>query len=268
MAISVVSLASAWDWKPSVVIGCCALVSGYGAATRFRSRARTASWIAGVLLILAALVSPLDTLADTYLFSAHMAKHMLLVLVIPALLLNVMPAGPLEHLLRYPLVARIERLLRTPAIAWLAGVGSVITWHIPVLFDAALGCEPLHIVEHLSLLTGGTIYWWPILSPLARSRMAPVPQAVGYLFTSCAACTILGVIITFAPAPVYAAYAHPSGQFTDLVRQDWGISPALDQQFGGLLMWVPGCLIYLTGIMVMFARWYGEENRIVSTHAG
>lgn len=261
-------LASAWDWKPSVVAGCCALVAGYGALTGFRSVARAASWIAGVLLIFVALVSPLDTLADTYLFSAHMAKHMLLVLIIPALLLNGMPAAPFEHLLRRRSIARIERSLRMPAVAWLAGVGAMIAWHIPALFNAALRSEPLHIIEHLSLLIGGTIYWWPILSPLARSRMAPLPHAAAYLFTSCIACTILGVMVTFAPAPLYAAYAHPSGEFADLVRNGWGVSTALDQQIGGLLMWVPGCLIYLTGIMAMFARWYGQEDRIASTHAG
>jgi hypothetical protein len=25
-------------------------------------------------------------------------------------------------------------------------------------------------------------------------------------------------------------------------------------------MWVPGCVVYLTAIMAMFARWYGEEQ--------
>lgn len=240
-----------WDWKPSVVIGCLALIAAYGALTVFRSLRRTTAWAAGVLLILVVLVSPLDTLADSYLFSAHMAKHMLLVLVIPALLWLGVPD-------------RAGRLPAIPApICWLAGIGVMILWHIPPLFNTALEHEPLHILEHLSLLAGGTLYWYPIM----RSRLAPVPHAAAYLFTSCLACTMLGVTITFASTPLYTAYLHPAGPFASLVRNGWGISNALDQQMGGILMWVPGCLVYLTGIMAMFARWYGEENEIARTHA-
>ena len=254
-------LVAAWAWKPSVVIGCCALVWGYAWAAQFRFTGRSLAWVAGVLSIFFVLVSPLDELADNYLFSAHMAKHILLVLVAPALLLIGMPAKPFERLLQYAAVAAVERFLRTPAVAWVAGVGAMSFWHIPAVFNAALANEPLHIVEHLSLLIGGTIYWWPILSPIAKSRMNPVPQAAAYLFTSCLACTSIGVLITFAPALLYPSYAHPVDAFgiLPIIRDRWGISPAMDQQIGGLLMWVPGCLVYLTGIMAMFARWYGAE---------
>ena len=142
-------------------------------------------------------------------------------------------------------------------------------WHIPLLFNAALSNEALHIFEHLTLLIGGTIFWWPILSPLPECRLRPVPQGVAYLFTSCLACTSLGVLITFAPELLYPAYAQPFDTFGILpvVRDRWGISPAMDQQIGGLLMWVPGCLVYLTAIMAMFARWYGEEPKNSSMEA-
>jgi cytochrome c oxidase assembly factor CtaG len=181
-----------------------------------------------------------------------MAKHIAFVLVVPALLLMAMPAEPLERALRIPVLRTLERILRTPAIAWAAGVGVMLFWHIPALFNAALSYEPLHIVEHLSLLIGGTIYWWPILSPLPESRIAPVPQGVAYLFTSCLACTAMGIAITFAPGLLYPAYLPA-------IREQLGITAQMDQQIGGLLMWVPGCLVYLTAIMAMFARWYGEQ---------
>ena len=158
---------SAWDWKPSVVIGCAALTGMYAWAVRFRFSRKAAAWLAGVLLIFLALVSPLDELADKYLFSVHMAKHILFVLVVPALLLIGLPAAPVERVLRYRPAAAAEQFLGTPAIAWTAGIGAMAFWHIPVLFNAALSNEALHIFEHLSLLIGGTIFWWPILSPLA-----------------------------------------------------------------------------------------------------
>ncbi len=252
----------AWDWKPSVVIGCGALIAAYAWAVQFRFSRRIAAWLGGVLLIFLALVSPLDELADTYLFSVHMAKHILFVLVVPALFLIGLPAAPFERALRNRVSAAAERLLSKPAVAWTAGVGAMILWHIPVLFNTASAHEALHIVEHLSLLIGGTVFWWPIISPVSRARLQPVPQGVAYLFTACLACTAIGVLITFAPASLYPAYEHPTDAYGILpvIREVWGISPAMDQQIGGLLMWVPCCVVYLTAIMAMFARWYGEEQ--------
>jgi putative membrane protein len=253
---------SAWNWKPSVVAGCLGLLAAYATAARPRFSARAVAWVAGVALIFLALVSPLDELADRYLFSVHMAKHILFVLVVPALLLIGMPPEPIQWLSRRPAAASVLRWLGQPAVAWMAGIGAMACWHIPAAFNAALAYEPLHIVEHLSLLVCGTIYWWPILSPVAEARLNPVPQAVVYLFTSCLACTAMGVAITFASTALYPAYAQPADAFgmLDTIRNQWGISAALDQQIGGLLMWVPGCLIYLTGVLAMFARWYGQAE--------
>jgi cytochrome c oxidase assembly factor CtaG len=255
---------AAWDWKPSVILGCCALAAAYLITERFRSPRRCALWLTGVLLILLALVSPIDVIADTYLFSVHMAKHIAFVLVVPALLLLGTPPVWIERLLRHRYVARTEQVLATPTVSWTAGIGAMALWHVPALFNAALAHEGLHIVEHLSLLVAGMIYWWPILAPLPRLRLTPVPQSVAYLFSSCAACTLMGMLITFAPQSLYPAYAQPHDVYAilPLIRDRWGISAGMDQQIGGLLMWVPGCLVYLTAVMAMFSRWYGEEQKV------
>jgi putative membrane protein len=95
--------------------------------------------------------------------------------------------------------------------------------------------------------------------------MNPVPQAAAYLFTACLACTGIGVLITFAPKLLYPLYAQPVDRYGILpvIRDGWGISATMDQQIGGLLMWVPCCLVYLTGILAMFARWYAGEAEMV-----
>ena len=255
-------LLTAWQWKPSVVIGCFGLIAAYAWAVPNRSAARTASWFTGVLLIFLALVSPLDALADNYLFSVHMAKHILFVLAVPALLLMGLPAKPVEQALRHRPIAVAESFLSRPILAWAAGVGAMVIWHVPPLFNAASSNEALHIFEHLTLLVGGAIFWWPIVTPVLRLRMQPVPQGIAYLFSACLACTAIGVLITFAPVLLYTAYAKPVDTYGILpaIRNSWEISPAMDQQIGGLLMWVPGCLIYLSATMAMFARWYGEEK--------
>jgi putative membrane protein len=243
-------MAQAWDWNPSVVAACCGLIAVYEWTVGLRFSTKTAAWLAGVLLILLVLVSPLGALS-AYLFSVHMAKHIVFVLVIPALLLMGLPAERVEPLLRRPAVGSAVRLLGAPALTWIAGIGAMTLWHIPALFHAAASHAALHVLEPLSLLVAGTLFWWPLLSPAPQCRIQPVPQGVAYLASACLACTAMGVLITFAPAPLYPLHAHPAR---------WGISAALDQQIGGLLMWVPCCLVYLTAIMAMFARWYRAEE--------
>ncbi len=256
-------LRSAWDWEPSVVIGCILLAAAYVWAVRLRLTRPAVFYFAGLALLLLALVSPLDVLGDDYLFSAHMLQHLLLALMIPPLLLRGIPAEVFQRAVKVRALGRAERFLRRPAVAWLAGIGAMAAWHTPLLFNAALANEPLHIAQHFCFLVTGTIFWWPVLSPLPESRMAPVPWAAGYLFTACLACTLIGVALTFSPASIYPAYLHPQDPagILMLVRGEWGLSAAADHQAGGLLMWVVGCLVYLCGTMAMFARWYGASAR-------
>ena len=84
---------------------------------------------------------------------------------------------------------------------------------------------------------------------------------MAYLFTACVACTILGISITFSPVDVCAAYGHavdPLGVLP-LVRA-WGLRPSVDQQLGGLLMWVPGCTLYAGAILAVVGRFYGAAH--------
>ncbi len=231
-----------WDWEPSVIVGCAALAAGYLAIVRKQGFRRAVYFLAGVLLLLLDLVSPIDTLADQYLFSAHVVQHFLLALVIPPLLLLGTPAFELRAL------TKLERVLGQPPVTWLLGVGTMLVWHIPVLFNAALGNDGLHILQHLSFLVTGSIFWWPILGPL-KDRHLPALPAISYLFSTCVCCSLLGAFLTFGPVGLYPAYVGYSG-----------LDPTSDQQLGGLLMWVPGCFVYLSAILSTVMRWYGAER--------
>jgi putative membrane protein len=168
-----------------------------------------------------------------------------------------------EALLRHDWIARIEHVLAKPAVSWPIGVVPMIAWHIPALFNAALASEPLHIFQHLSFLVSGTIFWWVILSPLPDHRPGPL-VAIAYLFSACTACSVLGAALTFTPVGAYPAYANAVGrdELERLVRTGWGLDPKSDQQIGGLLMWVPGCLVYLTAILGSVARWFATSDHV------
>jgi cytochrome c oxidase assembly factor CtaG len=246
-----------WDWEPSVVIGCAALSTAYVSVVRPRTAFQALAFLSGTLLLVLSLVSPLDLLADRYLFSAHVLQHLLLALIIPPLWLLGMPTRFVESALRYRAIRRCEHSLKRSAIAWPAGVVTMLAWHIPVLFNTALANEPLHIFQHLSFLVTGVIFWWPVLSALDTHRLPPL-SAIIYLFSACTACSLLGAILTFTPPGWYPAYVNPTGES---VRTGWGLDPRTDQQLGGMLMWVPGCLVYLTAILTRVARWYATPER-------
>jgi putative membrane protein len=258
-------LASTWSWDASVLVGCAALIGGYLVVVRSRITNKTLFFIAGVLVMLLALESPLEKLGDTYLFSAHMAQHLLLILIVPPLMLLGIPRWLAQQVLDWPLARRIEHILNRPLLAWLLGMGTLWVWHVPALYNATLADENIHVVEHLSFLVTSSIFWWPILSPLTERRLAPL-ATIPYLFAASAATSILGIILTFTPPGIYPAYLDPNDEIgaLPLLRDSWGLTPTADQQLGGLLMWVPGGLAYLSGIIGALARWYSmpEEDEI------
>ena len=258
---------TAWDWEPSIIAGCAALLAAYFFATRGAgdSPARKISFLAGTLLLLVDLVSPIDALGDAYLFSVHVLQHFLLALIIPPLWLLGVPQRLAESALRVPRIARAERILSNPYLAWSLGVGTMLVWHVPPLFNAALANDALHIFQHLSFLVTGVIFWWPILGPIAARRLPPLPAMV-YLFSACTGCSLLGALCTFSPPGAYPVYLNPEDtlHILPLIRDNWGLDPRSDQQLGGLLMWVPGCLVYLSAILASFVRWYATPESAAS----
>jgi putative membrane protein len=254
-------LTSLWAWEPSVVAGCVGLALAYAAALRFRIPPAGVWYAAGVALLLLSLVSPIDVLGDTYLFSAHMIQHLLLLLVVPPLLILGLPRALVERALRRPALAAAERALNRPLGAWIMALGTLWVWHLPLLYDAALADERLHIFEHLCFLVTATIFWWPLLHPIAERRLGTAGALV-YLVAATFASDVLGIIITFAPAGFYPPYSHPAGlrSVLTLIRDDWGISAADDQQIAGVLMWMGGSVPYAAAAIAVLARWFGEPD--------
>ena len=251
-------LTSCWRFDPLAIAVCLAAAIAYLAPGR-RFGIRPLPFTLAILILVLALASPIGQLADGYLFSAHMLQHLLLVLIVPPLaLLGLAPA------LRgvRPRNA-VTRLLSRPIVAWGLGVGAMWLWHEQTLCNAASQSALVHRVQELSLLVMGTAFWWPILAPREESRLPPL-SGVAYLFTACVACTLLGVLITFSPVEVCSVFSHPVDRLgvMPLVRNGWGLTVEKDQQVGGLLMWVPACLVYGVGILGVLGRLFREPSGV------
>jgi cytochrome c oxidase assembly factor CtaG len=249
---------AAWDPDPSVLIGCALLLIAYCAA--HREDLSRAGWFAvGVAVMLFALISPLDEIGDDYLFSAHMIQHLLLILAVPPLLLLGITPVFTRKILEWGSLRRIERILGNSVVAWTIGVGTVILWHAPRLFDAALNNEYIHILEHLCFMVSATIFWWPVLAPLPACRLGPLSTQL-YLAAGGMANGLLGIWLTFAPAVIYAPYLRPADSLgiMESLRARWGLTAAVDQAIGGLLMWVGAGFVFVTIMVMMLLRWFGS----------
>lgn len=213
-----------------------------------------AAWLA----LAVALVSPLDALSGS-LFSAHMAQHLVLSLVaapllvasnLPLALLWALPR-PLAHSLgrglnRAPGLQRAGSALTHPFAAWLLFALSLWLWHAPRFYEAALNNDAIHALEHLTLLAAAALFWWALLRR-DRAGQLRYALAVPYLFTATLHSGVLGALMMFTSRPWYAYYAERTAA--------WGLTPLEDQQLAGLIMWVPGGMIFTLLAVAAFAAW-------------
>lgn len=257
-------LLSAWSWEPSIILGCALAAFGYWRYSGVATWRRWSFYGALALLVLA-LVSPLDALADDYLFSAHMVQHLILVLLVSSLLVLGLPRSWASWLDARSQRSWPGRLIASPATAWGLSIVALWGWHVPALYDLALRHEVLHVIQHLTFLATGVLFWWQVIDPAAVAGAEPrlaAWSAVLYLFSASAAGSVLGIMLTFMPAVVYSAYALPHDEFGILtpLRERWSLGPLADQQLGGVLMWVVGGSFYLLPIVAVFGRWISAAD--------
>jgi putative membrane protein len=189
-----------------------------------------------------------------------MIQHIILLLVIPPMLLVGLDPRVLHKYMDKPGCLKAGNVLFNPILDWILGVGSMWVWHIPSVFKAMKHSETLMTFQMLSLLILGAFFIWPVFTPVKWKRLNPLQSSL-YLFTACVGCTVLGIFITFAPEDLYTTYLNGSNiAILDLIRNGWGISPDIDQQMGGLIMWVPACIVYLTYILISLSRWFSSSD--------
>jgi cytochrome c oxidase assembly factor CtaG/cytochrome c2 len=197
------------------------------------------------------------------LFSAHMTQHELLISVAAPLLIVGRPvvallwAFPrasrrsLAGVARNRSLVRTWSVLTTPSVAFALHAVALWAWHLPGPYQATLGSDVMHSLQHASFIFTALLFWWTILAAnrgeLARGR------AILYLFVTALQTGALGALLTFSPSLWYPAYAATTGA--------WGLSPLDDQQLGGLIMWIPGSIPYLIAGLVLFADWLRESEK-------
>lgn len=219
---------------------------------RGASLGRLACFAGGVLILLAALVSPVDGLSDQS-FAAHMIQHVLLLDLAPILLI----LSTTRVLLR-PATRRLAALERQagplahPAFAVALYVVTIWAWHAPAAYDLALRSANVHALEHISFSVAGGLYWWHVLSPIrSRARLRGL-GVIGYMAVTKVLVGMLGIGLAFAGRALYPYYAHRT--------HIWGLTAVTDQSVAGLIMAVEQSIVMGAALTVLFVRMLGESE--------
>ena len=255
---------STWDIDLAGVSVLALLAVVYANGQRqLRARARghrstgAACFWGGWLALVLALSPPIDTLSAVS-FAVHMTQHEIVMLVAAPLLVMARPQGTLlwglprmaGALVTSRPLRRAGAWMATPLTAWLLHAIVLWGWHVPDAFDASLRSTPLHWLQHTSFFAVAAIYWWSVLAAGPRGERRGV--ALLSVFTTAVHTTVLGALLTFSTTVWYPTYAR--------VERPWGLGAIDDQQLGGLIMWVPGGVVFLIAGLALAALWLKESE--------
>lgn len=178
-----------------------------------------AGWIVATL----AFTSPLCALSVA-LFSARVGQHMILVLVAAPLIAAALPSGS----------------RRAPWWSLAAFTLALWTWHMPAPYDLTFRSDLAYWAMHLTLFGSAIWLWRDLLRHDSDHAFAAVCMGTAASIQM----GLLGAVLTLAPHPLYSWHL--------LTTQSWGLSPIADQQLGGIVMWVPGCVVFLGAALRSF----------------
>jgi cytochrome c oxidase assembly factor CtaG len=222
-------------------------------AARREAGGRGAGWpqalffTISMLLLMTAVLSPVDRLGEDYLFSAHMVQHILLGDLAPLFLLL-----SLSRVIMRPATKRLMRVEKalgrlahpiTFIVAWLT---LVYFWHIPALYNGALEHPFLHALEHATFFTAGTLLWWPLVQPVPMRRPLEGTMGLAYIFAAKMTLGVLGLYLTWSTSVAFSYYLD--------VPRIWNLTPIQDQNVGGAIMMVEQALVLLSVFFLLFVR--------------
>jgi len=229
---------------------------------------RAAAFAAGIAALAVAEGSPLEAWS-AFLLSAHMAQHLMLVLVAAPLLLLGAPLLPvlrglprpvvrdgLAPLLSSPFLRRLGHRVTHPAVCWLAFTFGLLVWHVPAAFEQALRSPFWHGAEHATFFLGALLFWWPVVRPFPSRPAWPLWTVPPYLLAADLVNSALAAVLTFSERILYPTYAVAPRLF--------GVPPLEDQSLAGILMWVPGSLVLLVPAAITAVQCLSPASRLVT----
>ena len=227
---------------------------------------RVGAFLAGLTSLWVALAGPMDVF-NSWLLTAHMVQHMILMMIAPPLVLLGNPLIPLLRgmpifaarefagpLLNWRPAQRLGRLLTHPVFALVLMGVVMLGWHVPAAYELAVRSSGWHQFEHACFLVASLIFWWPVIEPWPSHSPWPRWAMVPYLVVADLQNTVLSATLVFADRVIYPSYTNAPPVFS--------LSPHQDQAAAGAIMWVIGSLAFLVPAMLIAAQCLSRRSEL------
>src|SRR5882672_9471804 len=269
------AILSSWSFDPGIVLGLAVALVLYTRGWVILHRTlpqrfppwRLLAFTGGLATLWLAISSPLDAFSGL-LLSAHMVQHLLLMSVAPPLILLGAPFLPLLRglprkfardglgpFLTWPALRQVGTTLTHPLNCWLIMAVTLFVWHVPAAFDLALRSPAWHKFEHACFLGAWLLFWWPVVRPFPSRPQWPLWSVPFYLLAADLLNTALSAILTFSDHVLYPTYLTAPRFF--------GTTALADQNCAGVIMWVPGSLVFLIPAALVAMKYLSPRDRLV-----
>jgi len=270
------NLWGAWSFQPLVIGGGVVAIAFFlhGWRRLHRRRASLAPWtripifVAGVLVTVLAIVSPIDAIGESYLQSVHMLQHVLIadlgvaltvVAVRGPLCVFLLPRNLLAPLARVGRLRRALRFLLRPGVSYAVWVIVLVSWHIPALYEAALHHNVVHDLMHVSFVVGGLLIWIQIVDP-ARHHRLTLTERLGYTALVFWTGQVMAYVILFDFRPLFSTYVDQPVRLL-------GLSPLTDQKLAGVVMMVEQIATVGVAFLLLLVASRRERERVQTSLA-
>jgi putative membrane protein len=251
--------AMGWSFEPGQLapIALAGLLYARRAQTlRRRARpvptAKVVSFACGLIVLVLAVVTPVDSIGENRLFSVHMAQHLMIGDLAPLLIVLGL-SGPLLRPLLAPRVVQRARVLTHPLVALPLWAANLWVWHLPRLYDAALRHGWVHALQHACFFAGGLLLWSTLLGLLPGPRWFGKGAQLAALGLVWIAGAALANVFLWSNRPYYPPYVA--------APRSWGLSPLADQRAGGGVMLLEMMFVGSVVFVVLGLRWLEDAER-------
>ncbi len=214
---------------------------------------RAWSYYTSLVLFYLAVGSPFDQLGERFLFSAHMAQHVVLIYPCAILWLIGLPPWLVDSLGDRPIIGPVGWFFTRPVVAGIIYVMVQSVWHIPALYDLALQDRFVHVTEHITFFGSALLFWHPVLGQSKRWPTLKYGGQMLYLFAVAVGLTPLFVAVTFSSEVLYPTY-----EFAPRIIENF--SPMDDQLLAGAIMKLSNVLVTFLAFCYVFLRWYRQSE--------
>jgi putative membrane protein len=264
-----------WDWEAdpavSVILAAMAALYASGLMRQCKERrlpraavARACAYAAGLLLLALTLLSPLDAWGDQ-LFAAHMAQHLILMMIAPPLLvlgrpfivaLWALPAPGRRAAGAWWMHSRRARAVADAALgplaAWLLSSAALWFWHLPQPYSLAFRHSGMHVAEHLSFLLTAILFWRTVIDGPPTGGLSTAAKMI-FVVTFAMESGMLGALLIFAPRVLYSVHSTVPA---------WsGLTALEDQQLAGILMWTVAGAVDIGVLCLLFVKLLAQAQR-------